>query len=129
MYLFENGRKVYNKKLLKKEDEGKCIEIEKLPRVEVKENEYVFYYADLENKAVLYEVREIEGYVPESPIEEPEPETPQEPIPTPLETISEQLKSLSEKYESDQNYTQEMMLTLASAIAEVYERLDAEASK
>lgn len=58
-----------------------------------------------------------------------EPETPQEPIPTPLEAISEQLKALSEKYENDQSYTQEMMLTLASAIAEVYERLDAEASK
>ena len=60
---------------------------------------------------------------------EPNPETPQEPIPTPLETISEQLKALSEKYENDQSYTQEMMLTLASAIAEVYERLDAESSK
>ena len=54
---------------------------------------------------------------------EPQPATP------PLEAISEQLKALSEKYENDQGYTQEMMLTLASAIAEVYERLYAEASK
>lgn len=58
-----------------------------------------------------------------APAPMPEPET------TPINLISKQLEVLVEKYESDQGNTQEMILTLASAIAEVYERLDADASK
>ena len=119
IYVFEDKRILYKANLLRPEDDGKYIAVEKLPEVELEENQYAIYYADLEKGEVVFDIYENE------PLPEPEtkPEPPAESSSTILNNISEQLKALSEKYENEQNSTQEMILTLGSAIADLYEEI------
>lgn len=76
IYIFENGRMVYDKSLLKPEDEGKYLEFKTMPEIEPKEGKFgVIVGCNLETKELLIEYYDI----PEpEPIPEP---TPPEPSP------------------------------------------------
>ena len=59
IFVFEDGRMVFSRELLRPEDKGKFVEVEALPVVAAGATQQVRFYADLKRKKVKHVVIDI----------------------------------------------------------------------
>ena len=62
VHVFKDGRILFSDELLRSGDKGKYISVKSLPFVTTNENQQVYYYADLKEKTVKYNIIDLETH-------------------------------------------------------------------
>lgn len=114
VYVFEDGRIVFDVACLTDQDEGKYVAVESLPPIEEKEGFVGYHTANL----VAHKV-EVEWVEADKSVPTPEPPKPQEPVYSPTEGELLLMKSQAAMYEE----MQANRLSQLKANADIYEAI------